>query len=125
MPWKKGQSGNLQGRPKKKRALAEILTRAGSKTIEDCDGKRRSGKRIVARLLWQAATTGVVQFPGAEKATVIPLSDWLGIVKFLYAHIDGPPKQTLDLIPGEGSLTITLDWGDSGDTNSEAADSTS
>jgi len=93
--WKPGQSGNPRGRPKKKRTLTEILARAGSKTIEDADGKRRSGKRIVARLLWQAATTGVVQFPDAKETIVIPLSDWLGIVRFLYGHIDGPPKQAL------------------------------
>lgn len=93
--WKPGQSGNPKGRPKKNRALTEILARAGSKTAEDCDGKRRSGKRIVARLLWQAATTGVVQFPDSKETMALSLSDWLGIVKFLYGHIDGPPKQAL------------------------------
>ena len=103
--WGAGQSGNPKGRPKKNRALTEILARAGSKTIEDYDGKRRSGKRVMARLLWEAATTGVVQFPGNTDKTTISLSDWLGIVKFVYGHIDGPPMQALG-VTVDGELSI-------------------
>jgi len=103
--WKPGQSGNPRGRPKGTRALTEILARAGSKAIEDCDGKRRSGKRIVARLLWEAAITGAVQFPNTKEATIIPFSDWLGIIRFLYGHIDGPPPQSLG-VTVDGELSI-------------------
>lgn len=106
--WKPGQSGNPKGRPKKSRALTEILARGGSKTIEDADGKRRSGKRIVARLLWQAATTGVVQFPDTKETMTIPLSDWLGIIKFLYTHIDGPPDQALGVDLRMGPVVLQV-----------------
>jgi len=118
MSWKKGQSGNPQGRPKKNRALTEILARAGSKTIEDADGKRRSGKRIMARLLWQAATTGSVQFPKRKETMIIPFSDWLGIVKFIYGHIDGPPKQALDVTTGGEPLVLRVIYDGDGDTPS-------
>jgi len=94
--WKPGQSGNPNGRPKKQRALTEILQKRGSKTLEDADGKRRAGKRIVARLLWEGATAGIVTFPGGR---ILQLGsvDWKDIVKFLYAQIDGPPKAQLEL----------------------------
>ena len=94
--WPKGQSGNPKGRPKKNRALTEILERAGSKIVE-YDGKRVSGKRLIARLLWQAATTGECKLPDGESLIVKDFSDWLGVVKFLYAQIDGLPKQDIGL----------------------------
>ena len=54
-------------------------------------------RRLLANLLWQAATTGVVTFPGHEKVTVLEMQDWIGVVKFIYQHIDGPPKSELDV----------------------------
>lgn len=90
MPWQKGQSGNPSGRKPKGRALTEILERAGAATVE-IDGKKISGKRAVAQMLWEVATTGKATFPSGVVLQVAP-QDWLAIVKFLYQHIDGPPK---------------------------------
>lgn len=93
--WKPGQSGNPRGRPPKTRALTEILKRAGSSTME-YEGKRISGKRLMAMLLWQVVKTGTVTMPDG---TVIKadFDDWFSVVKFIYQHVDGPPPKVVDL----------------------------
>jgi hypothetical protein len=51
-----------------------------------------SGGELLARLLWQIATTGKAKFPDGTELIVGP-KDWLETVKWLYVHIDGPaPK---------------------------------
>ena len=93
--WKQGVSGNPNGRPPKNRALTEILTRAGSKTLEVA-GKRISGKRLMACLAWQIATTGKATFPNGTVLEASP-RDVMDIWKWLYTHIDGPPRAELDV----------------------------
>lgn len=90
-----GQSGNPAGRPPKQRALTEILERAGSHTVE-IDGHKVSGKRAIADMLWELATTRQITFPDG---TVLQAGAdaWLDTVKWLYQHIDGPPKAGLDV----------------------------
>ena len=102
---------------------AEILNRAGSEVIADYDGKRRNRKRVLARMLWQAATQGYVEFPPGpddEKMHLPVGRDWLGIVRFLYQHIDGPPKSELDITTG-GAPLVTFEWIDGDDQGTEAA----
>ncbi len=95
MPYKPGQSGNPHGRPKKDRALTALLDSAGGKTIE-VDGKKVSGRRLLARQVWEGITTGVISFPGEKKMILSP-QDWKDFVKWLYTHLDGPPVQSVDL----------------------------
>ena len=110
--WPKGTSGNPNGRPPKHRALTEILRKRGSRTIEDVDGKRRSGNRVVARLMWDGASTGRIQFPDGRTLT-LKLNDWLDLVKFLHVHIDGPAKAELGLDhSGELIIRWVDDWRD-------------
>lgn len=98
--WQKGQSGNPSGRKPKGRALTEILQKAGASTVI-VNGEKITGKRLVAQLLWQIATTGKARFPDGRALEIAP-QDWLAIVKFLYQHIDGPPKAELEVTGKDG-----------------------
>ena len=104
--WKKGQSGNPNGRPK--RALAEILRKKGAGWME-YDGKRISRKHLVAQLLWQGAATGWVEFPDGHKIGA-EFSDWMQLVKFIYTHIDGPAKQDIGVEGGEVPIQILVEY---------------
>lgn len=101
-PFQPGESGNPKGRPPKSRALTEILNRAGSRTIE-VNGQKMSGRRFVARALWELATTGQTVLPGREKPIEAGPQAWLDVVKFLYAQIDGPPKSALEVTGKDGA----------------------
>ena len=115
-----GQSGNPKGRPPKERALSDQLEAAGSKTYE-FDGKRISGKRLIARLLWELAIHGRVELPdsveevedGKPKLKPVTLrvtstKEWLDSIKQIYSQVDGPPKGELDL-NADGELRIILE----------------
>ena len=105
-PFPPGQSGNPKGRPPKTRALTEILQRAGSKTLE-VDGKRVSGKRLIARMVWELAATGRTAFPDGRELKVGGRG-WLDVVKWIYSQIDGPPKWEGDLSLTEGTQVIVI-----------------
>lgn len=114
-PWQKGQSGNPSGRKPKNRALTDILEKAGAATLT-ADGKKISGKRLMAQLLWEAVTTGKAHFPDGRTLEIAP-QDWLAIVKFLYQHIDGPAKSEIELSgAGGGPIEHKVDHGIDGDT---------
>jgi hypothetical protein len=60
-----------------------------------------SGGELLARLLWEIATTGRAKFPDGTELEVGP-KDWLETVKWLYAHIDGPAPKPEPVDPDEG-----------------------
>ena len=101
-----GQSGNPKGRPPKDRALTDLLERAGAASVE-YRGKGISKKRLMAQMVWQGVITGTVEFPGGKKLVLGP-QDWKDFVKWLYQHIDGPPKAELDLTTGGEKIVVTL-----------------
>ncbi len=101
----KGKSGNPNGRPVKNRALTQILETAGNSKIKYGD-KESARKRVLAQMLWQIATTGKAQLPDGTELVVAP-QDWFGIVKFIYSHIDGPPKAELD-VTSNGETIIPI-----------------
>ena len=91
----KGQSGNPNGRPPKNRALTDLLEAAGNQTIER-DGKKIARKRIVASLAWELLTTGETVLPNGQALKLAP-QDWIGLYKWIYQHIDGPPRAEIDV----------------------------
>lgn len=111
--WVKGVSGNPAGRPKKDRALTDILEKAGKRSVE-IEGQKVAKNRFLAAAVWQAVTEKQVTLPTGE---IIELrtDEWWEAVKFIYRHIDGPPRAGLDVttngralnwkdfIDGEGS----------------------
>ena len=110
-----GQSGNPSGRPKKERALTDLLEKAGSATVL-YDGQSISGKRLMARLVWQGVITGEVMFPDGKKMRLSPM-DWKSFVQWIYTHIDGPPKAELDVTSGGEVIHVTVSGTDDESTD--------
>ena len=102
--WQPGQSGNPKGRPPKARAMTALLERAGAKTVEMPDGKRIAGRRFVASAMWEMATTGQVTMLDGQVWKVTP-AEWFDAVKWIYAQVDGAPKQSIEL---DGGFTLAI-----------------
>lgn len=87
--WQPGESGNPAGRAPRARDLTAILRKAGDELVE-VNGKKRRVKRkvVLARLIWQGVSTGLVTFP--DSSTIeIKGQAWLDLLKWLYRHIEG------------------------------------
>ena len=104
--FQKGQSGNPNGRPPKNRALTDLLETAGNVTV-DVDGKKVARKRIVAGLAWELLANGEAVLPNKRKLTLDP-GDWLGLYKWIYQHIDGPPRAEVDVTSGGEAITLKI-----------------
>ena len=110
----KGNRNNPKGRPPKNKALTTALEASLARTI-DVDGKRVSGKRVLADLVVSFVTTGKAFFPGEEEMSVISISDWFGMVKWIYERVDGRPVQPIEGSGDEGEFVIKVTLKDKDD----------
>lgn len=101
--WKPGVSGNPNGRPRKERALTNLLE---AQLDQPDSSTGEPAKVLVARLLLQGITTGKVEFPDGRVMTVRS-DDWLDFVKLVFNQVDGPARADNELALGEG---VTLVW---------------
>lgn len=54
----------------------------------------------------QVLTTGEAIFPNGKTLDVAP-KDWIDLAKWIYGHIDGPPKQDIELSgPDRGPIEV-------------------
>jgi hypothetical protein len=109
--FKKGKSGNPRGRPPKSRALTAMLAAAGGKKmVRSGSEKGVQARRVLAELIWDAATTGMVKFDPAGEAQALPPKEWVSVVKFLYEQIDGPAPAAVavDMTTQGQPLGITM-----------------
>lgn len=85
----KGHSGNPNGRPKKGRALSDLLRTAGNKS----HGEGITRKRALAEKIWEMALDGD-----------------LSAARLIYEYVDGKPKQRHEHAGNDGGAiqhTIT------------------
>jgi hypothetical protein len=114
MAWKKGETGNPNGRPTKGRALTEILEKTGAKKVAvlrpDGTTKQVSQRDILAALVWEAVTTGKVTLPDGGVKEITDFADWMACAQFVYKHIDGPAPAKLEHSgPDGGTLVIRVE----------------
>lgn len=100
----KGSIPNPAGRPKKEATLTAALREAGNK-------KRRVGKmtisqrKLLAKLIWQAATEGKIKFPKGQTLEVISIKDWFTIISWLYDRVDGKATENIQINEPEAEIT--------------------
>lgn len=103
----KGNRNNPKGRPPKNKALTDMLEASLGRVLE-VDGKRINGKRVLANLVASCLTTGRVRFPNDEKDSIISISDWIGMVKWVYERVDGKPIQPVSGTGDDGEIVIKV-----------------
>jgi hypothetical protein len=101
-----GQSGNPKGRPKKDRALTDLLEKAGGAMVTFGE-ERISGRHLLARQVWEGITTGFITMADGRKLALSP-QDWKDFVKWVYSHIDGPPRQELDITSDDKAVVLNI-----------------
>ena len=87
--YKKGQSGNLKGAPKKEWTFASIYKEEMEEVLTATDGTKMEVKKAVAKRLAKMAVEGDIQ-----------------AIRELGNRIEGMPKQSTEL---EGVINIIID----------------
>ena len=88
----KGHTNNPNGRPDKKRALADLMRK---KLDEEIDGIPL--KTLIVDRAINALNTGYLKFMGKAKPLKLTPKDWIDLYKFTNTHIDGPVKTEVEL----------------------------
>lgn len=104
--WQKGMpSPNPMGRPKKERQYAALIETELNKYIQAEPGldKTTGKKRVLAKMMVQAALEGKIRFVDGSEKQLTP-ADWVSYVFRLLAHLESGPPEVKD-ISLSGSLT--------------------
>ena len=110
MPYKKGQSGNPNGRPPKSKALTDLLRAELNKTMPYNGGKRNTAKkRVIAALVADVLTTGEATLPNGESLKFSP-RDWWHVVEWLHDRLDGKPTQKQEITGADGGPVKTVTY---------------
>ena len=89
--WKKGQSGNPNGRPPKIRSLTLALKDVSEGEVYNIKGKSIRRKDLLAEMIWQSLLEGKTVFSDGRVLPVEDTGEWVNLVKFVFTQIDGPP----------------------------------
>ena len=84
--WKKGKSGNPNGRPM--RARARTLYEAAEKT-HPVTGQ--SIGETVADMLWGAVSEDELLFPSGRRME-LSTAQWIDLFRWINSHLDGGPR---------------------------------
>jgi len=79
MPFKKGQSGNPKGGPKKQETMTHVLRMAVETDVMLPDGRKVKAKEALAYKIIELAASG---------------EGWA--MKYIYDRLDGSPKQVIE-----------------------------
>lgn len=93
MTFQSGQSGNPTGRPRS-RGMTRFLEQVGDEIEGIRIGKETKGftkKELLAKIVWQLALEGEAVLPNGTVKTIAG-RDHFDLIKWMYTHVDGPPK---------------------------------
>lgn len=97
--------------------MTAILETALSRKATRADGTQTARKHLLAELMTEFVTTGAATMPDGKVLEASP-KDWIETAKWIYTHIDGPPRQEVE---ATGGITIKIVYDNAGDPSSQAA----
>lgn len=83
-----------EDKPSQQRALAAALSEQLEKhTFSAQEGKRTTKGNYLANILANIAVNGIGHTLEGEAIIPDSYKEWFDTIKFIYAHIDGPPRK--------------------------------
>lgn len=92
--WSKGQSGNPRGRPKKEKALTDLLAKYLNGKDDEDGGLAR--KHVLVRELYLGSKLRIVKDEDGKTVAAIPGDP--SLLKYIYDRLDGKPDITERII---------------------------
>lgn len=87
---------SIRGMPKGNREVAAAIAAAGDALVMTEDGRYASRRDVVANAVWEVLLTGELTLSDGSAVRVDSISEWFSILKWVGAHLDGPPVTLAD-----------------------------